>query len=418
MNYLPDIAWSTRVEDVELAPTPYHFYCTVNPLDPNDPGFGEIEIGYILLDFNGYTFEVVGFGDDDDDDDEYRIEVYDINERGDGTNSAYAPYPDRQAYIYEPKNSGVILSQAQLRKLDRSAADVIEPIEKGVLWAHRGLEITPNEQLGIENITALRLSDKFTLDVEEEGWQGGKSYKLDVSSSSAPSEYLVKNIEQLAHGFILDFVYFDNTVWVKAVATTGETCATHFARKINDDNFELIPVGELLIEGLLDENGDALVTGDYYFLSQTVEGKITGIKPEEGIIQSVLKVNATNTITISIQEPYDINDVGGGAGIDLQLTTIGNEGASTLDLETGILNIPIYKTLLQLTNTGSGAATFNSSTGALNIPIYQEQLVSGTNIKTVAGNSLLGESNVINIRVSATEPTSIGAISGDIWIEP
>ena len=66
MNYLPDIAWSTRVEDVELSSTPYHFYCTVNPLDPNDPGFGEIEIGYILLDFNGYPFEVVGFGDDDE----------------------------------------------------------------------------------------------------------------------------------------------------------------------------------------------------------------------------------------------------------------------------------------------------------------------------------------------------------------
>ena len=383
MSYLPDIAWSTRVQDVELSSTPYQFFCTVNPLDPNDAGFGSLAVGYILLDFAGYPFEIVGV-------DGYRVEVYDINERGDGSTSAFSPYPDKLAYIYQPKNDALILSQAQLRKLDRSAADVIEPIEKGVSWAHRGLEITPNEQLGIENITALRLSDKFTLDEEEEGWQGGKSYKLDVSSSSAPSEYLVKNIEQIAHGFILDFVYFDNTVWVKAIATTGETCATHFARKINDDNFELIPVGELLIEGLLDENGDALVTGDYYFLSQTVEGKVTGVKPEEGIIQSVLKVNATNTITISIQEPYDINDVGGGAGIDLQLTTIGNEGASTLDLETGILNIPIY----------------------------QEQLVSGTNIKTVAGNSLLGASNVINIRVSATEPTSIGAISGDIWIEP
>lgn len=472
MNYLPDIAWSTRVEDVELAPTPYHFYCTVNPLDPNDPGFGEIEIGYILLDFNGYPFEVVGFGDDDDDDDEYRIEVYDINERGDGTNSAYAPYPDREAYIYEPKNSGVILSQAQLRKLDRSAADVIEPIEKGVLWAHRGLEITPNEQLGIENITALRLSDKFTLDEEEEGWQGGKSYKLDVSSSSAPSEYLVKNIEQIAHGFILDFVFFDNTVWVKAIATTGETCATHFARKINDDNFELIPVGELLIEGLLDENGDALVTGDYYFLSQTVEGKVTGVKPEEGIIQSVLKVNATNTITISIQEPYDINDVGGGAGIDLQLTTIGDGGAATLDLETGALNIPIYqeqlvsssniKTVNSTTLLGSGnlsvgtvtsvAALTLGTTGTdvsssvangtttpvitLNIPTAsaanrgalssadwttfnnkQNTLVSGTNIKTVATNSILGSGSLINITISATEPNTGGELNGDIWVE-
>ncbi|HZK00509.1 MAG TPA: hypothetical protein VFC79_10890, partial [Tissierellaceae bacterium] len=95
-------------------------------------------------------------------------------------------------------------------------------------------------------------------------------------------------------------------------------------------------------------------------------------------------------ITISIQEPYDINDVGGGDGIDLQLTTTGDGRAATLDLETGILNIPIY----------------------------QKQLVSGTNIKTVAGNSLLGASNVINIRVSATEPSSTGAISGDIWIEP
>ena len=138
----------------------------------------------------------------------------------------------------------------------------------------------------------------------------GKSYKLSISS--APSEYLVKRVLKVNHELDDDFVYYNEFGWEKAIATEGSTCATHFARKIDDDNFELIPVGELLIEGLLDENGDALVTGDYYFLSQTVEGKITGVKPEEGIIQSVLKVNATNTITISIQEPYDINDVGGG----------------------------------------------------------------------------------------------------------
>ena len=211
-----------------------------------------------------------------------------------------------------------------------------------------------------------------------------------ISSTLDGSDYLSKLVTQENHGFTLDFVHFDDMLWVKSIATTGETCTTHFAKRIDDNEFELISVGELEIDDLLDDVEEPLVDGDYYFLSQTVEGKITGVKPEEGIIQSVLKVNATNTITISIQEPYDINDVGGGAGIDLQLTTIGNEGAATLDLETGVLNIPIY----------------------------QEQLVSGTNIKTVAGNSLLGKSNVINIRVSATEPTSIGAISGDIWIEP
>ena len=57
----------------------------------------------------------------------------DILERGDGTTSAYGPYANQLGYVYRPLNNAFLLSQAQLRKLDRSAADVIQNIEKSIL---------------------------------------------------------------------------------------------------------------------------------------------------------------------------------------------------------------------------------------------------------------------------------------------
>ena len=162
-----------------------------------------------------------------------------------------------------------------------------------------GLGDTPNSYLGHANKVPSVSDDETGLEF--------------VNFST---EYLVVNTFQTAHGFTNDFIYHNGLNWVKAQANSGETCATHYAIRIDDDNFKLIPVGELDLGSLTDENGDPLVVGEYYFLSQTNAGKITGTKPTDGIIQSVLKSNSTGKITVSIQEPYDINDVGGGSGVD------------------------------------------------------------------------------------------------------
>ena len=74
-------------------------------------------------------------------------------------------------------------------------------------------------------------------------------------------------------------------------------------KKINDNIFYAIVIGEVDVSGLLDDQGLALTSGEYYFLSQSTPGKITS-SASTGVIQSVLKVNNANNATISFGEPY------------------------------------------------------------------------------------------------------------------
>ena len=128
MGYLPEVAWSTLAGNVSLGLTTYRYYITVNPLDPNEAGASTMSmaINDWFIDFAGYPFII-------EDIDGSTITVYDILERGDGTTSAYGPYANQLGYVYRPLNNAFLLSQAQLRKLDRSAADVIQNIEKSIL---------------------------------------------------------------------------------------------------------------------------------------------------------------------------------------------------------------------------------------------------------------------------------------------
>lgn len=64
------------MEGVALSITPFHYLCTVAVLDPNNAGAGKTVVGDWLLDNTGYPFiitNIVSGG---------RIEVYDVNERG------------------------------------------------------------------------------------------------------------------------------------------------------------------------------------------------------------------------------------------------------------------------------------------------------------------------------------------------
>ena len=128
MAYLPVVAWSTIASNVSLGLTTYRYYITVNPLDPNEAGASTMSMAVNdwFIDFAGYPFII-------EDIDGSTITVYDILERGDGTTSAFGPYANQLGYIYRPLNNAFLLSQAQLRKLDRSAADVIQNIEKSIL---------------------------------------------------------------------------------------------------------------------------------------------------------------------------------------------------------------------------------------------------------------------------------------------
>lgn len=166
-----EVAWSTRASNVRLATGLYRYQFDFNPLDPNEPGAYPtiVEVGDWFLDYSGYPFLIEEISGN-------TLTVYDVNERGNGTTSAYGPYNNMIGYVYRPVNGAFMLNQAQLRKLDASAADVINNIEKGVIWKYRGLSLA--DTTPIDNITNLELENIDIVDVTEEGWQGGKKVKL------------------------------------------------------------------------------------------------------------------------------------------------------------------------------------------------------------------------------------------------
>jgi hypothetical protein len=183
-EYFPEVAWRTIVDNVTVTATPYYYTVDVFPLDSNEPGADplDIAIGYWLIDNGGYTYLITDISGS-------TITVYDINERSWG-DSYIGPLEDLPGYVYKTKNGAFLLSQSQLRFLDKSAPDILYPIEKGIIWKYRGIEINALYGDGeavetitedsIDNITKLSLSSEFILRTEEDGWQGGKKYSLSL----------------------------------------------------------------------------------------------------------------------------------------------------------------------------------------------------------------------------------------------
>ena len=198
MSYFPEVAWSTIANNVQLGSQAYYYYITVNPLDPNEPGASTTTmlVDDWFIDYSGYPFQIKTLNIDGN---ANRIEVYDVNERGDGILSAYAPYNGRLGYIYRPLNGAFLLTQAQLRKLDTSATDIIIPIEKGVAWSYRGVEVSTSvDEFSMANVTHLQFEwVDIVSQVDEEdipGWQGGKKLIITPNLSflnlnDTPDEY-------------------------------------------------------------------------------------------------------------------------------------------------------------------------------------------------------------------------------------
>ena len=183
-QYLQIVAWSTIASNVTLGASAYRYYITVNPLDPNEAGASPMTVAIDdwFIDFAGYPFlieEVNGSV----------LTVYDILERGDGVVSAYAPYANKLGYVYRPLNGAFLLTQAQLRKLDSSATDIINPIEKGVTWKYRGIKLDDGITIK-ENITEIALEGFTITDNTEEGWQGGNKILLINDSKSSNVGFL------------------------------------------------------------------------------------------------------------------------------------------------------------------------------------------------------------------------------------
>ena len=172
MALLPDISWEVTVRNVSVHITAFNYVCEVEAENPNNPGYNQLAVGYYLIDFTGHVYEVMEIVSATDN----RIRVYDVYETVNGN----GPYINRTGFIYEAKNGAIILTQAQLRRLDESAPDNIQPVEKGVIWDYRGI------QLGTEDrITKINLGANLTTaTVTNNGWQGGKEITLNASGGS------------------------------------------------------------------------------------------------------------------------------------------------------------------------------------------------------------------------------------------
>ena len=140
------------------------------------------------------------------------------------------------------------------------------------------------------------------------------------SGSGGSTEVVYLEVTQVTHGFDNDFIYNNGTTWVKARANSETTTATHFAVRIDDNTFNAVVIGEVDVTGLLDDDGQALVNNTFYFLSQTVAGKLATAEPTTGIKQVVMKTNTTNNATISIEIPFDLAEPSNLAYTDVSNT--------------------------------------------------------------------------------------------------
>ncbi len=173
-NWLADVSWSTIAEDVQYVETGT-YDVTVTAINPNEPGAGSEEktIGDYLIDYSGYVFRIVGTGIDGN---SQRIRVEDVIER-----EFQGPYADLTAIIYRTKYNAIVLSQAQLRRLDDSAPDKINPIEKAILWKYRGVSFYKNKALN--EITRIELGTGLSYGTSATGpWQGGTASYLSLDT--------------------------------------------------------------------------------------------------------------------------------------------------------------------------------------------------------------------------------------------
>jgi len=173
--YLPELNWETQVASV-IKIDATHYECTVSPTNPNEPGgdTAEIIVGECyLMDYVGHIFEITQV---------VSGTLTKVIRVLDSFGEDMGPQQGRSAYVYKSVGSGQspYVSPVNYRRLDASAIDYALPIEKDIIWRHRGLH---GVGTGIDevNLTKLILGDglKFS-DLLSTGWRGGKSVTIGV----------------------------------------------------------------------------------------------------------------------------------------------------------------------------------------------------------------------------------------------
>lgn len=124
---------------------------------------------------------------------------------------------------------------------------------------------------------------------------------------SAGGTAITKN--QITHGFsLLDAIYHNGTIWVKAQADDGDTLAEYVVSEVVDvDNFTANKFGQITA------TAHGKTVGEHYFLSDTVAGDSTITEPTT-YSAPVFYVEDANIIHVEVYRPSTITGGGGSTG--------------------------------------------------------------------------------------------------------
>jgi len=141
---LPTISWEVIISNTSVVSGEnYRYTCTLSPVNINDPGYGQLEVGYYIVDYIGHIFkieEVTG----------YDIKVHDLLE----DTQFSGPYNDQNGYVYSSLKEAALVVQAKLNRLDKSAEDFV-----------RSLALDPK----ILEVDGIAYDTEFESDLDYEG---------------------------------------------------------------------------------------------------------------------------------------------------------------------------------------------------------------------------------------------------------
>ena len=122
----PTISWEALVSQVTPDVTQYQYSCKVTKINVNDPGYGQLAVGYYIVDHIGHIFEIKALNFNGDPE---AVVVLDLL----SDPYSYGPYNDKNAYVFDSLYKAALLAQAKLGRVDQSAEDFVQ-----------SLKITPN----------------------------------------------------------------------------------------------------------------------------------------------------------------------------------------------------------------------------------------------------------------------------------
>jgi len=115
---IPNISWEAIISNTSVVSgEDYRYNCILQPININDPGYGELEVGYYIVDYIGHIFEIEEISG-------YEVKVHDLLKDSQFT----GPYNDKNGYVYGSLQEAALLAQAKLNRLDQSAEDFVRSL--------------------------------------------------------------------------------------------------------------------------------------------------------------------------------------------------------------------------------------------------------------------------------------------------